>query len=193
MSIATASASPDRAVPGALTPRRLAVVRAVLALLWAVAVLAAVGDDVPRTGSAVPAAAAALLAAYPLIDVVASLLGAGAPGAARRALRVNAAVGVVAAGAVGLAAFGADAGATLAAFGAWAVVAGALQLAVALRRRSTGRGLPMVLSGALSAVAGLGFVAAGGRAEADLRMLAGYMVAGAVFFLVWAARDGAAS
>ncbi len=104
------------------TPQRIAVLRAVLALVWAAAVVLALGDDVPRTGSDIPVAAALLLAGYPLIDVVASVLGAGAQGASARVLRINAAIGLLAVVAVGAAALTSDAGATLVAFGAWAAV-----------------------------------------------------------------------
>ena len=42
------------------SPRRIAIVRAVLALAWAAALVIAVGDEVPSTSSDVPIAAAAL-------------------------------------------------------------------------------------------------------------------------------------
>ena len=171
-----------------LTLRQLAVGRAVLALLWALALVLAVGDDVPRTSSDVPVAAAALLAAYPLIDVVASLPTAAGTGAAARLARLTAAVGLLAVLAVGLAAFGSDAGATLVAFGAWAAVSGALLLVTALRRRGEGGRLPLLVSGGLSTLAGLAFVAAGGREDAQLAGIAGYMALGAVLYLVWALR-----
>jgi hypothetical protein len=58
-------------------PQRIAVARGVLALVWAAALVVAVGDRVPSTSSDVPTAAAALLASYPAIDVVASIAGAG--------------------------------------------------------------------------------------------------------------------
>lgn len=47
----------------------------------------------------------------------------------------------------------------------------------------------MIISGALSAVAGLSFIAAAGRTDAGFVALAGYMAVGAVLFLVWAARS----
>jgi uncharacterized membrane protein HdeD (DUF308 family) len=183
------SITADHTENDATSPRRIAVARAVLALLWAAAVVIAVGDDVPRTTSDVPGAAAVLLAAYPLIDAVASLLAAGRAGTTGRVLRLNAAVSTLAAVAVGVAAFGSDAGATLTAFGAWAAVSGALQLGVAIRRRSEGRQLPMMISGGLSTVAGLSFVAAAGKTDAHLATLGGYMALGAVLYLVWAARS----
>jgi uncharacterized membrane protein HdeD (DUF308 family) len=169
-------------------PQRIAVVRAVLALLWAVAVVLAVGDDVPSTDADVPVAAGALLATYPLIDAVASLLSDRGAGTARRVVRLNGLISAIAVIAIGIAAFGSDAGATLAAFGAWAAITGALQLGVAVRRRNAGRQLPMMVSGGLSTVAGLSFVAAAGGTDAHLATLAGYMALGAVLYLLWASR-----
>jgi len=174
--------------------RRIVVARALLALAWAPAVVIAVGDRVPTTDTELPAAAAILLASYPLIDVIASLLGSSFANA--RLLQVNAAVSAVASVGVGVAAFGSDAGATLVAFGAWAAVSGAIQLGVALRRRRAhGRQLPMIVSGGLSAAAGLSFIAASGRDEAHLTTLAGYMAFGALLFLAstWRGDEEAAA
>ena len=172
-------------------PPRVALVRAVLALVWAAALVLAIGDDVPRTDSDVPVAAAALLASYPVIDVVASLVGAAAAGSAGRVLRINAAISAVAVAAIAATAFGSDAGATLAAFGGWAAVSGAIQLGVAVHRRAQGRELPLIVSGGLSTIAGLSFVFAAGMDEAQLANLAGYMGLGALLFLVFAFRTRA--
>jgi uncharacterized membrane protein HdeD (DUF308 family) len=165
--------------------RRIAVGRAVLALVWAAALLIAVGDRVPSTSSDVPIAAAVLLASYPAIDVVSSIVGARRTGAAARVLFVNAAIGVLAIGALAATAFGADAGATLAAFGAWAALSGAIQFALAVGvRRAEGRQLPMLISGAISTLAGLAFLASSGSDDARLAGISGYMALGAVFFLM---------
>lgn len=170
--------------------QRIAIVRALLALVWAAAVVLAVGDDVPTTGSDLPTAAALLLASYPLIDLVASLLGSTL--ADTRVLRINAAVSALAVGGIAIAAFGSDAGATLIAFGAWAAVSGAIQLGIAIhRRRATGRQLPMIVSGGLSTIAGLSFIAASGNDQANLVTLAGYMAFGALLYLLWARRSQA--
>jgi uncharacterized membrane protein HdeD (DUF308 family) len=178
---ASVDAPPSQEVPR----RRIAVGRAVLALVWAAALLIAVGDRVPSTSSDVPIAAAVLLASYPAIDVVSSIVGARRTGAAARVLFVNAATGVLAIGALAATAFGADAGATLAAFGAWAAVSGALQFALAVRvRRAEGRQLPLLASGAISTLAGLAFVASSGSDDARLAGISGYMALGAVFFLM---------
>lgn len=165
---------------------RIAVVRAVLALVWAVALALAIGGDVPRTGSDVPVAAALLLATYPIIDVVASLVGAAVAGSDGRVLRINAAISAVAVAAIAAAAFGSDAGATLVAFGSWAAVSGAIQLGLAVHRRARGRQLPMIVSGGLSTIAGLSFVFAAGMDDAHLATLAGYMGLGALLFLAFA-------
>jgi uncharacterized membrane protein HdeD (DUF308 family) len=181
---AAADAPPSRDVP-----RRIAIARGVLALVWAAALVIAVGDHVPSTDSDVPIAAAALLASYPAIDVVASIAAALGADAAGRVLRINAAISALAIAAIGATAFGADAGATLAAFGAWAAVSGAIQLAVALhRRRTEGRQLPMIVSGGLSTIAGVGFLAASGMDDAQLASVGGYMALGALLYLLWAHR-----
>ena len=85
----------------------------------------------------------------------------------------------------------ADAGTTLAVFGVWALVSGALQLGTAaMRRRAGSRELPMIVSGAISAVAGLSFVAGSSQDVPHLTNLAAYAGLGAVLYLVWAARAG---
>jgi uncharacterized membrane protein HdeD (DUF308 family) len=174
--------------------QRVAIVRAVLALVWAAALVIAVGDDVPSTSSDVPIAAAALLTSYPAIDVAASIAGALGTDAPARLLRVNAATSALAIVAIGVTAFASDAGATLAAFGAWAAVSGALQLAGAVHlRRTSGRQLPMIVSGGLSTIAGLGFVASSGMDDAHLAGIGGYMALGALLFLLWAYRSRSAA
>lgn len=192
---AASSAVPRRSPSSPLSPavprgRRIAVVRAAVALVWAGALAVAVGDDVPTTSSSLPALVAVLLTGYPLVDAVSSALEAAVTGARDAlVLRANAGLSALAAVALGVASFGGDAGATLATFGAWAFASGAVQLGVALRRRrSRGRQLPMVVSGGLSALAGLSFAAAASQEDAHLAALAGYAAVGAVLYLVWAAR-----
>jgi uncharacterized membrane protein HdeD (DUF308 family) len=170
--------------------RRTALARAVAALVWAAALVIAVGDDVPTTASDVPTLVALLLAAYPLIDALSSATeAAAARGAAIRLPLVNATISAAASVGLAIAAFGADAGAALAVFGAWASVSGALQLGVAITRRRAGsREVAMIVSGGLSTIAGVTFVAASAQHAAHLASLAGYAALGAVLFLVWAAR-----
>jgi hypothetical protein len=169
------------------SPQRIAIARAVLALVWAAAVVIAIGDRVPTTDADIPIVAAALLTAYPLIDVVASLANARLQEHAT-ALHVNAAISALAAVFVGVTAFGSDAGAALAAFGAWAVVSGAMQLVFALRGS---RQVPMLVSGGVSTLAGISFLSAAGMHDAHLAVLGGYMGAGAVLYLLSARRGRA--
>jgi uncharacterized membrane protein HdeD (DUF308 family) len=188
-SLAANRGAPD-APPSRDVPQRIAIVRALVALVWAAALVIAVGDQVPSTSSDVPIAAAALLASYPAIDVVASIAGALATGASARVLYVNAAIGVLAIAAIGATAFGADAGATLAAFGSWAAVSGAIQFAVAIHvRRAEGRQLPMLVSGGVSTIAGLAFLASSGMDDAHLAGVGAYMALGAVLYLLSAHRS----
>jgi hypothetical protein len=192
------SATDHRAIdvlPAPKATRRIAVTRAGLALLWAAALVPAVGDHVPTTGSDLPVAAAVLLATYPAIDVVASLVGARfAPPAAARLLRLNAAISALAVVALAVTAFGADAGRVLVAFGAWAAVSGAIQFGTAVRRRRIAGGqLPMIISGGLSTLAGISFLASARSHDAHLSGLAGYMALGAVLYLLWARRSRTSS
>jgi uncharacterized membrane protein HdeD (DUF308 family) len=188
---------PSPAVAGAPLPasspdtRRITIVRAVVALVWAGLLAIAVGDDIPTTASDVPVLVALLLTAYPLIDVASALVEASRPGArADGTLRVGAALSALAAIGLGIATFTADAGATLVVFGLWAFLSGALQLGVAVRRRRAGdRRLAMLISGSLSTLAGLMFAAASASDGAHLGNLAGYAALGGVFYLVWAARS----
>ena len=146
----------------------------------------------PRRGRTVPTAAAILLVAYPLIDVLSSAVEARESRASARVLPiVNGLISLAASVALAVAAATADAGTTLAVFGVWAFVSGALQLGTAaMRRRAGSRELPMIVSGAISAVAGLSFVAGSSQDVAHLTNLAGYAGLGAVLYLVWAARAG---
>ena len=186
------SLAPNRAVrdtPRRSLPQRIAVVRALLALVWAAALLLVVGHKVPSS-SDLPTGAALVLASYPAIDVVASIATALGTHAARRVLWINAAISALAVAAVAATAFGADAGATLVAFGAWAALSGTIQLGVAVhRRRAQGRQLPMIVSGGLSTVVGVTFIASSGMHDAQLTKVAGYMAFGALLYLLFAYRS----
>jgi uncharacterized membrane protein HdeD (DUF308 family) len=104
-------------------------------------------------------------------------------------LGVNAAVSTAAVVAIAVTGFGSDAGATLASFGAWAAISGAIQFGVAIHgRRSRGGQLPMIVSGGLSTIAGLGFIAQSGGNDAHLTYIGGYMALGALLYLVSALR-----
>ena len=111
---------------------QLFLVRGLIAITWA-AVFAAAAESLT---SSVTVGVGVLLVAYPLIDVIASLIDARTQrGSARKILLAGAATSAIAAVALGIAATGGVADA-LAVFGVWAVVSGAAQLTAALRRRA---------------------------------------------------------
>src|SRR5262245_54663875 len=97
----------DRSLYSKEVMPKLLITRAVLALVWAAALVVAIGDRVPTTHAELPFAAAALLATYPLIDAIASVV---------TGRRANAAISSAAAIAIGTTAFASDAAATLTAF-----------------------------------------------------------------------------
>jgi hypothetical protein len=73
----------------------------------------------------------------------------------------------------------------IAAFGAWALVAGALQLISGLvRRRQLGGQWAMILSGAQSCLAGVAFVLGGLSRKLHAKDLGGYAIFGAIYFCI---------
>jgi uncharacterized membrane protein HdeD (DUF308 family) len=167
-------------------PRRIASLRAVVALVWAAAIAVAAGDADTELSPGL----ALLVTAYPVIDVVASLAEAARGGEAANRLRVNAALSSIAVAGLAVAAFGSDVSAVLAVFGTWAVVSGLIQLFNAIdRRRKGSHELPMLISGGVSAIAGAAMIASSSAEDPSLTGLAGYATLGAVLFLVWAFRS----
>lgn len=166
---------------GSASLLKLYLIRGLLAVAWAVVFTGA--------HATLDALAIALLAAYPLIDAVSSLIDYRSMpnGSARRVTAFNGVLSTFAAIAMG-AAGGAGVPAALAVFGTWAVVSGAAQLIVGLRRRGPelGRQWPMLIAGGLSFLVGVSYVvrAAGDRPSLDV--LAVYATGGGVFFIVQA-------
>ena len=164
--------------------RTLYGVRFAFALAWAAALLLATRD-----GSDITSPIAVLVVAYPLFDLAAAVVDDRAADGirARHLLHLNMALsGLAAAGLAPAATSGAPA--VLRTWGAWAITAGAVQLVVALRRRELGGQWPMILSGALSVLAGGGFVASAAGSDPALGGLGGYALLGGIFFLVSAIR-----
>lgn len=177
------TASAPAAAGVAPTLRRLYVARFVFALVWAVLLF--------LTASNIGTLTAVLLVLYPAVDVGAAVVDARSAraGGSVPALAVNIAISALAA--VGLAvALASGVPAVLRVWGVWAVVAGLVQLVVAVRRRRLGGQGAMILSGALSVLAGVAFVAMASGAGASLAGLAGYALLGGIFFLVAALRLG---
>jgi uncharacterized membrane protein HdeD (DUF308 family) len=73
-------------------------------------------------------------------------------------------------------------------WGLWAITAGAVQLIVAIRRRALGGQLPMMLSGGISVLAGLGFTAQARGGAMSVTGIAGYATLGGIFFVISALR-----
>ncbi|WP_246238456.1 DUF308 domain-containing protein [Acrocarpospora corrugata] len=164
----------------AVALRNLYVVRFGFALIWAVLLF--------LIGSASGPMSVALLVIYPLFDVAAAITDLRSSKPARpAALYVNLALSLLAA--IGLAAT-ANSGvpAVLRVWGAWAITAGIVQLIVAVSRRRLGGQWAMILSGAISTIAGTVFILQAGTPTASLTSLAGYATVGGVFFLISALR-----
>ena len=166
--------------------RRLYLVRFGFAIVWAVLLV--------LTGSQLGLAAGLLVVLYPLFDASAAVVDTRASRAtsSSRGVYLNIAVSLVAAIALGIAA-AADVPAVLRVWGAWAIVAGLIQLVVAITRRTLGGQWPLMLSGGISVVAGTGFLLMAGAANPSLVNVAGYATLGGIFFLVSALRLGRAA
>lgn len=173
MSIATA------APVGAPALRRLYLVRFAFALVWAGLTFA--------TASTLGPASITLLVLYPVFDVAAAVIDLRSATKPATGLYVNIAISGLAAVGLLLATMS-GVPAVLRAWGAWAIVAGLVQLAVGLSRRALGGQWAMILSGAISAVAGTFFILRASRPDASLDNVAGYALLGGVFFLVSALR-----
>jgi hypothetical protein len=165
--------------------RRLYLIRVAFSVVWVLLVLAT--SRSLTSGEAPTAVAAALLIAYPLWDAIATVFELRVTGNGRALDRVrigNVALSLAAAAAMLIAVFS-TIEATLIVFGVWALVSGAIQLALAIRRRRTvGAQWPMMLSGGLSVLAGIFFAATAGSASSGLSSVAGYSAVGALWFIV---------
>ncbi|MDI5979215.1 hypothetical protein [Amycolatopsis magusensis] len=178
----TVAASPATLAPAL---RRLYFARFGFALVWAGLLFV--------TASSLGPVSATLLVLYPVFDVVAAVLDARSAKATRSAPGLYANIAISGAAALGLA-LAASSGipAVLRVWGAWAIVSGLIQLTVGVLRRHLDGHWPMIISGAISAVAGTSFILQATQDGASLTTLAGYATLGGVFFLVSALRLGRA-
>ncbi|MFJ9917248.1 DUF308 domain-containing protein [Actinacidiphila glaucinigra] len=130
--------------------------------------------------------AAVLLVVYPLWDAIATFLErrlAGA-GSANRVSTVNMGLGLATTAGMIIAVLS-TVGTALLVFGVWALLSGAIQLVVAVRRRRTvGAQWPMVISGGQSVLAGAAIAAGSTSPTSGLSTVAGYSAFGAFWFLV---------
>jgi hypothetical protein len=166
--------------------RRLYFARFAFAIAWALVMF--------TTAKHLGPLAVTLLVLYPLVDVAAAVIDARASRAtgSPTLLYLNIAVSLIAA--VGLA-FAGTSGipAVLRGWGAWAVVAGLIQLIVGVTRRTMGGQWPMIISGGISVLAGGSFIATASADNPVLTNAIGYAIPGAVFFLISAVRLGRAA
>ena len=157
--------------------RRLYFVRFGFAVVWAALLFVSRQELGPL--------AIALLVLYPLFDVAAAVVDLRS--SRNTGLYLNIAISLLAA--VGLAiATSAGIPAVLRVWGAWAIVSGLVQLAVAVGRRRMGGQWPMILSGGISVLAGSSFIVMASGENPTFANLAGYATIGGIFFLVSALR-----
>ncbi|MCO5970277.1 DUF308 domain-containing protein [Actinoallomurus soli] len=172
------------AAPGiAPALRRLYLVRFGFAIVWAVLLFATKSDLGPVSVT--------LLVLYPLFDAAAAVVDARSSRATgpARGLYVNIAISLLAA--IGVAvACASGVPAVLRVWGAWAIVSGLVQLVVGATRRRMGGQWPMILSGAISVLAGGSFITSASAQNPSLAGIAGYAVPGGIFFLISALRLG---
>jgi uncharacterized membrane protein HdeD (DUF308 family) len=165
------------------TLRRLYFVRFAFAIVWALVMF--------TTAKHLGPLAVTLLVLYPLFDVAAAVIDARASRATRSPtlLYVNIAISLITT--IGVA-FAAASGipAVLRVWGAWAIVAGLVQLIVGVTRRTMGGQWPMIISGGISVLAGGSFIAAASADKPALTNVAGYAILGGIFFLISALRLG---
>jgi uncharacterized membrane protein HdeD (DUF308 family) len=170
------------AAPDARALRRLYFTRTVFSAVWVILVFvfaSSTSTDQPSPLVVV------LLVVYPLWDAVATLFDLRADNTRRTHLPqyLNFAFDIAAAIGIGVA-LTAGTHVAVGVFGVWAVLAGALQLFLGLRRRRQGGQWAMIASGAISVVAGASFLFSSLSGNGSLTSLAGYSLFGAVWFLI---------
>ncbi|MFE2971864.1 DUF308 domain-containing protein [Streptomyces sp. NPDC059340] len=178
----TSSTTTTTTTPSGL--RSLYLIRVAFSLIWVALVVTTsaslVSTDKPTVIAAV------LLVIYPLWDVIATLLERrmAGTGSTDRFGITNMVLGLATTAGMIIAAFS-TIGTALLVFGIWALLSGAIQLVVAIRRqRTVGAQWPMVISGGLSVLAGASFAAMSASATSSLSTVAGYSAFGAVWFFV---------
>ncbi|GAA0925927.1 MULTISPECIES: hypothetical protein [Streptomyces violaceusniger group] len=165
--------------------RSLYLIRIAFSLIWVALVLTTSASLVSTDRPTV--IAAVLLIIYPLWDVIATLLErrmAGTGSAPNRVSSINMALGLATTAGMIIAVFS-TIGRALLVFGVWALLSGAVQLIVAIRRRRiVGAQWPMIISGGQSVLAGATVAATSASATSSLSTVAGYSAFGAFWFLV---------
>ncbi|MFF4902840.1 DUF308 domain-containing protein [Streptomyces sp. NPDC001068] len=179
--MSTQTATPAKAAGERSSLLRLYLGRGVLAVVWAL-VFAGAHEDVD-------AVAITLLVVYPLIDAVSSLIDhrATPDGSERRVIAFNGVLSTLAVIALGVAGAGGVAP-VLHVFGAWALVSGAAQVVVGIRRRGPelGKQWPTLISGGLSFLVGITYNIQAAGDNPSLDVLSVYATGGGVWFILQA-------
>jgi uncharacterized membrane protein HdeD (DUF308 family) len=177
--MATAVAPISTGIASAL--RRLYYIRFGFAIVWAGLMFV--------VGSSIGPLSATLIVLYPLFDVAAAIVDARSSRATGSALGLYVNIAISSLTAIGLVvAVMSGIPAVLQVWGGWAVVAGIVQLLVALTRRKMGGQWAMIASGGISVLAGTSFFLQASGEGATLSNVAGYATLGGIFFLVSALR-----
>jgi hypothetical protein len=177
-------ASSTTATPTPSGLRSLYLIRVVFSLIW-VALVSTTSASLVSTDRPT-VIAAVLLVVYPLWDAIATLLEPRltGTGSTNRVSTINLGLGLATTAGMIIAVFS-TIGTALLVFGVWALLSGAVQLVVAIRRRRTvGAQWPMVISGGQSVLAGATVAATSASATSGLSTVAGYSAFGAFWFLV---------
>ncbi len=181
---AIAQAAPTAGTAHSL--RTLYFVRTVFSAVWVTLVF--ILASTVTTATTPSTIGVILLTIYPAWDALATVFDIRATPTATSHLAqyLNIGFGVVAAVGVAIA-VGSGLTPALVVFGLWASLSGAVQLILALvRRRPIGGQWPMIISGGLSVLAGISFIATSGAPKTGLTTLAGYSAFGAFWYLVGA-------
>lgn len=164
--------------PMTATLRRLYFIRFAFAVIWAVILMAAS----PNVGPLLTF----LLVIYPLFDAGAvfwQLRSEGRALSPQSPETINVVVSLVVAAALAWASTVSIA-AALGVWGVWAAGSGITQLVTAVQRRRSGGQVPQILSGSISIVAGLGFLAQSFQDATSITVVGGYAILGGIFFLI---------
>ncbi|NUP52821.1 MAG: DUF308 domain-containing protein [Catenulispora sp.] len=172
---------------------KLYATRGILAIAWAIAFAS--------NHDTLNGAAITLLIAYPLLDAISSAIDyrTGTTGPERRITAFNGILSTLTAITLGIVAATDTVPGVLATFGAWAIISGAAQVTVGLRRRSPelGKQWPMLIAGGLSFLVGAFYILQATGDKPTLDVLSVYATGGGIFFiaqaglLAWKTRRGA--
>jgi len=176
------AAATGQAVETAKSLRSLYWTRAAFSIIWVILIALFAKTSTGFTS--------VLLIIYPAWDVLATFLDirANDPAVNKTPQYINALISTFTALAVGFA-LNKGVPEALIVFGCWAILTGAIQLILALRRRKLlGGQWPMIISGGQSAIGGTSFIILAHDPTMGITSLAGYAAFGAFYYLLAAFR-----